>query len=116
MKDYVIIVILIVAVLFGIKYAVSHFKGKGGCCGSGECKPRKKKLKKVISQKVFKVEGMSCEHCSNRVTEVINDIPHVLGKVDLKKGVATVFYEEEVPDELIISRIEKAGYKAEKAE
>ncbi len=111
MIDNIIMVIIVIAVIFGVKYAISHFRGKGGCCGSGDCKPRKKKLKKVAYKRVFKVDGMHCEHCSNRVTEVINDIPHISGKVDLKKGEAVVSYEEDVPDEVIISRIERAGYK-----
>jgi len=34
----------------------------------------------------------------------------IAGKVDLKKGELTVSYAEEVDDERIIARIEKAGY------
>lgn len=71
---------------------------------------REKKLSKVMYQKSFKVDGMHCEHCKNRVEEVVNDIAGVAGKVSLKKGELIVSYEEEVDDALIASRIEKAGY------
>ena len=85
--------------------------GRKGCCGSaGDYKPRKKKLKQVTATKVFRVEGMHCEKCSNRVTEVVNDIPGVAGVVNLKKGILTVSYEQDVPDEQIKAKIERHGY------
>lgn len=102
----IIAVIIVVAVAVLIKRA-----GRKGCCSSGsDVKPRRKKLSHIAASKSFKIDGMKCEKCANRVTEVINDIPHVAGVVDLKKGIATVSYEEDVPDELIKARIEHAGY------
>jgi len=53
---------------------------------------------------------MHCERCANRVTEVVNDIPGVAGAVNLKKGIVTVSYEQEVPDEQIKERMERVGY------
>ena len=53
---------------------------------------------------------MHCEKCANRVTEVVNDIPGAAGVVDLKKGIVTVSYEQEVPDEQIKATIERLGY------
>ena len=53
---------------------------------------------------------MHCEHCKARVEEVINDIQGVSGSVDLKNGTLTVSYAENVEDELIQSKIERAGY------
>ena len=61
-------------------------------------------------EKTFKVEGMHCDHCKARVEEVVNDIKGVAGKVDLKKGELTVSYAEDVDDQLIIARVERAGY------
>ena len=54
---------------------------------------------------------MHCDHCKNRVEEVVNDIKGVAGKVDLKKGELTVSYAEDVSDEIIVARIAKAGYE-----
>jgi len=110
MQNYIIIGIIIVIAFFAIRTIVKR-KGRKGCCGSGsDYKPRKKKLQAVIATKVFTVDGMHCEKCANRVTEVVNDIPGVAGVVDLKKGIVTVSYEQEVADEQIKARIERVGY------
>ena len=110
MQNYIIIGIIIVIAFFAIRIIVKR-KGRKGCCGSGsDYKPRKKKLQAVIATKVFVVDGMHCEKCANRVTEVVNDIPGVAGAVDLKKGIVTVSYEQEVTDEQIKARIERVGY------
>lgn len=110
MEDYIIIGIIIVIAFFAVRTIIKR-KGRKGCCGSGsDYKPRKKKLKNVIATKVFVVDGMHCEKCSNRVTEVVNDIPGVAGVVDLKKGIITVSYEQEVSNEKIKEKIERVGY------
>ena len=110
MENMVIIGILLVIAFFAIRTIVKR-KGRKGCCGSGsDYTPRKKKLKNVIATKVFTVDGMHCEKCAGRVTEVVNDIPGVAGVVDLKKGTVTVSYEQEVADEQIKARIERVGY------
>ena len=110
MENYIIIGIIIVIAFFAVRTIVKR-KGRKGCCGSGsDYKPRKKKLKNVIAAKVFVVDGMHCEKCANRVTEVVNDIPGVAGVVDLKKDIVTVSYEQEVADEQIKARIERVGY------
>jgi len=110
MTDGIIIAILVVAIFFGIRATVKHFARKGGCCGSADYKPKKKKLSKVLYQKIFKVEGMHCEHCKARVEEVVNDIRGLAGHVDLKKGELTVSYSEDVEDELIKAKLERVGY------
>lgn len=86
-------------------------RGRKGCCGSGGShKPRKKKLRNVISTRIFPVEGMHCDNCANRVTEIINDIPGAAGVVDLKKGVVTVSCDREVPEALLRERLARHGY------
>lgn len=111
MVNYIVIAVLALVVVFSIYSTIKHFKGQGGCCGGGNYKPKKKRLSGVLYQKTFKVAGMHCDHCKNRVEEAVNDIKGVAGKVNLKKGEIIVSYEEEVDDELIQSRIERAGYK-----
>ena len=68
----------------------------------------------MLYQKTFKVEGMHCDHCKNRVEEVIGDMKGLAGKVNLKKGELTVSYAEDVADEQIKARIERAGYTVTK--
>ena len=112
MEAYVVLGIVILVFAVAVVYTVKHFKGEGGCCCGGSYKPKRKKLKNVKYQKTFRVEGMHCKHCKIRVEEVVGDIKGVFGRVDLKTGVLTVFYAEDVADEVIIKRIEKAGYGA----
>ena len=110
MENHLIIGIVIVIAFFAVRTIVKR-KGRKGCCSSGsDYKPRKKKLQAVIATKVFVVDGMHCEKCAGRVTEVVNDIPGVAGVVDLKKGIVTVSYEQEVADELIKARLQRVGY------
>lgn len=108
--DNALIIGLIAAITLAAVVTLAKRAGRKGCCGSSDYKPRKKKLKQVIATRVFRVEGMHCPKCSNRVTEAVNDIPHAAGIVDLKKGTVTVSYEQEIPDELIRERIRRAGY------
>lgn len=110
MENYIIIGIIVIIAAYGVYATIKHFKGQGGCCGGGGYKPKKKKLSNVLYEKTFKVEGMHCDHCKARVEEVVNDIKGVAGKVDLKKGELTVSYAEDVDDQLIIARVERAGY------
>ena len=110
MENYIIIGIIIVIAFFAVRTIVKR-KGRKGCCGSGsDYKPRKQKLKNVIATKIFAVDGMHCEKCANRVTEVVNDIQGCAGVVDLKKGIVTVSYEQEVADEQIKARLQRVGY------
>ena len=110
MENYIIIGILLMIAIAAIVTLVKR-SGRKGCCGSsGDYKPRRKKLKNVIATKTFVVDGMHCEKCANRVTETVNDIPGASGVVNLKKGTVTVAYEQEVPDDQIIAKIERVGY------
>ncbi len=111
MENYIIIGVIAVLALIGIRSTIKHFKGQGACCGGGGYKVKKKKLPRVIGQKTFTVEGMKCENCKNRVEEAINDIPDAAGRVDLKKKILTVSYAGPVDDELVVSKVERLGYR-----
>lgn len=112
MENAIIIMILVVLVALAIPSGMKHFKGEGGCCGGGSTvKKKRKKLKKVIAKKKVVVEGMTCEHCKDRVERSIDEIDGAAGKVNLKKKEALVLMEREVSDEEIRAAIEMAGYK-----
>ncbi|MCD7988612.1 MAG: heavy metal translocating P-type ATPase, partial [Klebsiella quasipneumoniae] len=55
------------------------------------------------------IEGMMCAHCSGRVEQALNAIPGVTAHVDLEKKTATV--TGDVPQEMLRSAIENAGYQ-----
>ena len=110
--DIIIVAVILVLVFFGLRSTKKHMKGEGECCGggSGEPAPKKKKLEHVIAEKTVIVDGMTCDHCKNRVERCINDIPGAAGRVNLKKKEAAVSMEREISDEEIRTAIEKAGY------
>lgn len=111
MENIIIIALLIVLIIFGINSGKKHFRGEGGCCGGSSPTPKQnKKLKNVTAKKVITIEGMTCEHCKNRVEKCINDIDGAAAKVNLSKKEAVVSYEKHVDDETICAAIEKAGY------
>ena len=88
MENTVFLGIILVIVFFAVRTVVKR-AGRKGCCGSSsDYKPRKKKLKKVIATKVFVVDGMHCERCANRVTEVINDIPCAAGVTERRTDIS----------------------------
>lgn len=110
MENYTIIAILVILAVLALAYTIRHFARRGGCCGGGDYRPRRKRLARVLYVKHFKVDGMHCAHCKARVEEAINDIRGAAAKVDLKKGEVTVSYAEVIPDETIMAKIERAGY------
>ena len=110
MENYIIIGVITVIVVIAVISSIKHFKGEGGCCGGDSYKPKRKNLSNIKYTKKFKVGGMHCEHCKNRVEEAVNDIKGVAGRVDLKKGELTVSYAEDIDDEIIKAKIEKKGY------
>ena len=114
MEDYVIIAVICALALFGVLFTVKHFRGRGGCCGGGGYKSKRKRLKQVLYTKTFRVEGMHCEHCKVRVEEAVEDFKGLSARVDLKKGELTVLYAEPFDDEILFSKIERAGYKISK--
>lgn len=105
---YIFSIVVIAAI--GLVLCAKHFKGQGGCCGSSGYKPKRKQLAHVKYQKTFQVEGMHCENCKNRVEESVGDINGVAGKVNLKQGLLTVSYAQDVADDVIKARIERLGY------
>lgn len=111
MENLVIILIIVFAVGYGIYATARHFKGRGGCCGGSGYRPRKKRLKAVIKQKQFRVQGMHCDNCKRRVEEAVNDLVGVAGRVNLKKGLLTVDYARDVEDQVIQAKIERLGYR-----
>lgn len=111
MSNYIIVAILVVLLYFGLRSSIKHFHGEGGCCGGGTYKARKKKLNTIVDKITVTVEGMSCQHCVNRVMEAVNSIDGASALVKLKKGIVIVSMERPISNEIIKNAIEKAGYK-----
>ena len=110
MKDFVIVLLIAICLVFAFLSARKHFKGKDGCCGGGGAYISKKKLSNVAEKRTVIVDGMTCENCAARVTRAINDMDGLAAKVNLRKKEVVVSMEKPVSNDVIRSAIEKAGY------
>jgi copper chaperone len=72
----------------------------------GEIKMKKKIL----------VEGMSCGHCVNHVSEALKEIGAKNVEVNLESKLATAEISENITDDVIKLAIEDAGYDVVKIE
>lgn len=62
-------------------------------------------------KKILTIEGMTCEHCANRVTNALEEIDGVKSvKVKLRKNTATVKLNKEVDDNILKAAVKDAGY------
>ena len=104
------IAIVAVILFFAVRSSIRHLHGEGGCCGGSTYKAPPKKLDHVEQTKTFSAEGMTCQHCVNRVMDAVNSIDGASGLVHLKKGIVTVSMAHPVEDAVICRAIEKAGY------
>lgn len=112
MENVIIIGIVVVLIIVGIHSGIKHFKGEGGCCGgSAPASKQRKKLKNVIAKRILVIEGMTCEHCKNRVEKSINEIEGAAAKVNLGKKEVVVSLDREIKDEQLREAVEKVGYK-----
>jgi len=60
--------------------------------------------------KTFKIDGMSCAHCSGRVEKALNALAGIKAKVDLDSKTATVESGADIDDARIAAAVEDAGY------
>lgn len=64
-----------------------------------------------ITTKILIVDGMTCNHCAEKVKNSLIDINGIYSaKVNLNKKMVTVIIDNTVTEGLIISAVEKAGY------
>jgi len=70
-----------------------------------------------LAEKVFRVDGMTCEHCQERVTKAIRTVAGVSDvKVSLEAASAEVTYDPgQATSEAIGAAVAKAGYRLSEA-
>ena len=61
-------------------------------------------------KKKILVEGMSCSHCVNHVSEALKDIGATDVEVSLERKLASAEIADNITDEAIKLAIEDAGY------
>ena len=64
----------------------------------------------IKMKKRILVEGMSCSHCVNHVSEALKEIGAKDVDVSLEKKIATVQISEDITDEVIKAAIEEVGF------
>lgn len=65
-----------------------------------------------MSQATYTVQGMTCGHCVNSVTEEVGQIDGVQQvDVDLTTGLVTVTSEQDLSDDAIRAAVTEAGYQ-----
>lgn len=113
MVNAIIVIILVIAIILGVKETIRHFKGEGACCGGTTAKPKRKKLKnKIVHVYSFRIEGMKCQNCANEVIRAVNEIQGASAKVLLHKKMAKVSCDKEIAPQIIEEAIQKRGYHA----
>ena len=110
MTDLIIIAIVVIAVGFGVYSTIKKRREKASCCCSGTYKAMEKKLDSVAIKKTAVVEGMTCQHCVNRVMEAVNSIDGASGNVNLRKGTVVISMQEPMDNEIFRNAIESAVY------
>jgi len=112
MGNVVICLVLLVIVVFALRGSLKHFKGEGGCCGGdSQIKVKRQRLKEVKEVKTFRIEGMSCDHCRQRIENELNSMDQVSARVSLSRKEAVIKLGREVDDETLVQAIEKLGYQ-----
>ncbi|MBO5407871.1 MAG: heavy-metal-associated domain-containing protein [Clostridia bacterium] len=61
-------------------------------------------------EKMIKIDGMSCSHCSMRVEKALNAIEGVSANVNLEDHTATLILAKDVSDDIIKEAVEDAGF------
>lgn len=65
-----------------------------------------------MNDKLYRVEGMNCEHCQAAVQEALLTVPGVqTAEVDLAAATAKVGLSQEVAEESLQQAVEEAGYR-----
>ena len=61
-------------------------------------------------KKKILVEGMSCSHCVNHVTDALKEIGATEVDISLERKLATAEFSEDITDDAIKLAIDDAGY------
>ena len=65
----------------------------------------------TVMNKLMKIEGMMCAHCSGRVEKALNALEGVTATVDLAAGPASITLSAPVEDQVLVDAVTEAGYQ-----
>lgn len=115
MANVIIVLILVVAVVYGIYNYVHHLNHGGGCCGEHDASARKVKAADTnkshyLHRLVMGVDGMTCQNCQRHVENALNVMPGTWATVDLAAQNVTILTKDEADEDAIRQAIRDAGY------
>jgi copper chaperone CopZ len=65
-----------------------------------------------MSETVYSVTGMTCDHCESAVTKEVTAIPGVTSVTAVaQSGLVTVVSEKPLDDEAVRAAVDEAGYE-----
>ena len=115
MANIIIVLILVVAVVYGIYNYVHHLNHGGGCCGEHDAPARKVKAADTnkshyLHRLVMGVDGMTCQNCQRHVENALNAMADTLAEADLSAQKVTVWTKADADEDAIRQAIRDAGY------
>lgn len=115
MANVIIVLILVVAVVYGIYNYVHHLNHGGGCCGEHDAPARKVKAADTnknhyLHRLVMGVDGMTCQNCQRHVENALNAMTDTLAEADLSAQKVTVWTKADADEDAIRQAIRDAGY------
>lgn len=115
MANVIIVLILVVAVVYGIYNYVHHLNHGGGCCGEHDAPARKVKAADTnkshyLHRLVMGVDGMTCQNCQRHVENALNAMTDTLAEADLNAQKVTVWTKADADEDAIRQAIRDAGY------
>ena len=115
MANVIIVLILVVAVVYGIYNYVHHLNHGGGCCGEHDAPARKVKAtytnkSHYLHRLVMGVDGMTCQNCQRHVENALNAMTDTLAEADLSAQKVTVWTKADADEDAIRQAIRDAGY------
>ena len=115
MANVIIVLILVVAVVYGIYNYVHHLNHGGGCCGEHDAPARKVKATDTnkshyLHRLVMGVDGMTCQNFQRHVENALNAMTDTLAEADLSAQKVTVWTKADADEDAIRQAIRDAGY------
>ena len=65
-----------------------------------------------MSERLLRIEGMTCEHCARSAEEALNALQGVRARVSYAEGLARVEADAGVEDAVLVAAVETRGYRA----
>ena len=115
MANVIIVLILVVAVVYGIYNYVHHLTRGGCCCGERDAAAKKVKVEDHNKAHyphtlVMGVDGMTCQNCQRHVENALNAMTDTLAEADLSAQKVTVWTKADADEDAIRQAIRDAGY------